>query len=42
MEFKAQFDSNAMLPAEALKVSIRFGNETILVEIKPVEGIGKP
>jgi hypothetical protein len=42
MEFKAQFDSNATLPAEALKVSIRFGNETILVEIKPVEGIGKP
>jgi hypothetical protein len=41
LEFKAQSNVNSAMSTDVIRVSIKFGNETIVVEIKPVEILGK-
>jgi hypothetical protein len=41
MEFKAQADGSGAMSTDVIRVSLKFGVETIIVEIKPVEILGK-
>ena len=41
MEFKAQAEASGAMPNDVMRVSLKFGSQTIVVEIKPVEILGK-
>jgi hypothetical protein len=41
MEFKAQDNSGGASSNTVIRVSIKFGNETVVIEIKPVDILGK-
>jgi hypothetical protein len=42
MEFKAQADAPSAMSSDVIRVSLKFGGETIVVEIKSVEILEKP
>ena len=42
MEFKAQPEAGGSLPLDPIKISIRFGSETVIVEIKPIDIVKGP
>lgn len=42
MEFKAQANVNAPELSDVIRVSIKFGDETVVVEIKAVDTFNKP
>jgi hypothetical protein len=42
MEFKAQSDGSGSRAPDVIRVSLKFGSETVVVEIKPVDVLGKP
>jgi hypothetical protein len=41
MEFKAQSSVNVFEVSDVIRVAIKFGNETIIVEIKAAETLDK-